>query len=59
MGATCVDGAWSPSIIPTCLPRNHPKIKYDASTVVKIFVSFKNISHLVYIFFINISMHLT
>jgi len=27
-GATCVDGRWSPSILPTCLPDNHPNIRW-------------------------------
>ena len=27
MGATCLDGNWSPNGIPTCEPRNHPHIK--------------------------------
>ena len=29
MGATCLDGKWSPNGIPTCEPRNHPHIKQE------------------------------
>ncbi|XP_023325982.1 complement receptor type 2 isoform X2 [Eurytemora carolleeae] len=27
-GATCIDGRWSPSHIPVCLPDNHPNIRW-------------------------------
>jgi len=27
-GATCVDGKWSPNLLPTCLPDNHPNIRW-------------------------------
>merc|ERR1719192_2077422 len=27
-GATCIDGQWSPANIPTCVPENHPAIKW-------------------------------
>jgi len=28
MGATCLDGKWSPNVIPTCIQENHPAIKW-------------------------------
>merc|ERR1719244_187171 len=28
MGATCLDGRWSPDFIPTCQRENHPAIKW-------------------------------
>ena len=27
MGATCVDGTWSPNKIPTCVQKKHPGIR--------------------------------
>ena len=28
IGATCVDGVWSPEERPTCQPEQHPKLEY-------------------------------
>ncbi|XP_050520065.1 sushi, von Willebrand factor type A, EGF and pentraxin domain-containing protein 1 isoform X2 [Daktulosphaira vitifoliae] len=31
VGATCIDGKWSPEVLPKCVPSNHPKLRLSRS----------------------------